>query len=88
MIRNYSGYPNIKSYKDMLGPVFDCILYRCRKDSVEEVLAFLKSLPFRNTEAVKCGSKYLDEKIICAIGEAVEEAKVSLCRKKGKVRGI
>ncbi|XP_065061196.1 5'-3' exoribonuclease 1-like [Rhopilema esculentum] len=45
------------------------------KDSVEEILTFLKSLAFRNTEAVKCGSKYLDEKIICAIGDAVEEAK-------------
>ncbi len=49
----------------------------CRKDAFEKVLSFIKELPCYKSDPVKCGSNVLDEKIVMAIENAVEDAKVS-----------
>ena len=49
-----------------------------REESLEDVLAFLKGLACRKIDAVKCGSVFLDEKIVAAIEDAVEAAKVGV----------
>ena len=47
-----------------------------REESLETVLDYLKALPHRQLEPVKCGCRFLDEKIVSAIVDAVDEVKV------------
>ena len=56
--------------------IFENAFVCYREDSLEDVLAFLKGLACTKIDAVKCGSTFLDEKIVAAIEDAVEVAKV------------
>ena len=48
----------------------------CRSKTLLEVQHWLKTVPALNLEPVKCGSISLDDPVVEAIGEAVQQTKV------------
>ena len=51
-------------------------MFFCRSKPLSEVQDWLKTVPALNLEPVKCGGSSLDEPVVEAIEEAVQQTKV------------